>query len=313
MPSIETASSDAVIDSPHRRQHEVYQGRQELYSQCVVERPLQSPPRRQVIVINDDTPPLKRRRVAYEDDAGRLRPLPSRDQEFYPAASRADSYLLPASSVQRRDFLIRPKRLQSQPAQGLFRDAEPSMTGPVVGERIPIYDAPPESGYLTPLPDRYRRVEGGYGSMQQEGPPFQRQLNSPQQYLENRSESSFTQRPLNGGMRVAEHDRARQPHTEFSYRETVQRPPSPAFPVSSRVSRSYEMGPESVNFSQSRLEPSLPRARDGFNAAAAESSHQNSILQESVPLRYKDRPEETFTTLRSAEARPPAQYVERPM
>lgn len=318
VPSIEKASSDAVYGSPRPDgRHEVYDGQQEPYPRRVIECRRQSPAPRQVIVINDDTPQLKRRRVVYEDDAGHFRPVPSRDQDFYSTAPRADSHILPASSVQPRDFLVRRERLPSQSSQGLFRDVQPSLTSPVVGERIPIYDAPPESDYFTSLPDRHRRVEVGHGSIQRDGPPIKRQMDSPQPYIEKRGEISYTRRPVNEDMRVR-HDRARQAQPEFSFRDSVQRPSSPAFPVSS-VSRPHETGPDPVgyqaflhNFSQSRLDPPLPRARDSFTVAS-ERSHQNSIAQANIPQRYGDRPAESFTTLRSAEARSPVQYVERTM
>jgi hypothetical protein len=317
VPSIEMASSDAVVDPSHPdRQHEFYRGRQEAYSERVVERSMHSPPQRQIIFINDDSPPLKRRREVYEDDAGRFRPRLPRDQDLYSTAPRADSYLLPASSVESRDFLIRRERLPSQSAQAFFRDVQPSTTDPVDEERLPIYDAPPDSAYFTLPYDRYRRrPEVGYEPMPREGPSFKRQVESPEPYLENRSGSSYARRPVNGAMRVVEHDRANQPHTEFSSRDTVQIPLPPAFPVSSRVSRSYEMGREPAfltNFSQSRLEEPLPRARDGFNGLFA-SSHQNSIPQNRMSQRFEDRPAETSTTLRSTEARPPFSYIERPL
>ncbi len=318
VPSIETASSDAVVDSPRPdRPHQVYRGRQETCSQRVFERSMQSPQQRQVIVINDDSPELKRRRVIYEDDAGHFRPLPFRDHDHYPTAPRTASYSVPASSVQPRDFLVHHGRVPSQTSQALFGDVQPTLAGPIMGEQIPIYDAPPDPGYLTSLPDRHRRVEAGYGSIPREGAPIKRPLQSPEHFLEDGSESFYTRRPLNGDMRVIENYARRRPHTEFNTRAMIQRPLSPTFPVSSRVSRSYEMGHVSEptllsDFSQSRPEPSYPSVRGDF-ATVSESSREIPIANNNNSLRFEGRPAETFTVLRAGETTRPARYVERPM
>ena len=200
VPSIETASSDAVIDLSRpvlrREGHGGYDYLQESYPRRV-ERRRQSPEPHQVIFIDDDSPQIKRRRVVHEDDSGHFRPLPSRDQDFYTAAPYGDSYLLPASSVQPRDFLVRRERLPSQSAQGLFRDVQPPLTGPAVGERIPVYDLPPDSS-LSAASSHVRRTEVGAGSTQREG---------PLPYLEKTSEGSYSRWPASEDTRVVEHDR----------------------------------------------------------------------------------------------------------
>jgi hypothetical protein len=295
VPSIETASSDAV-DSAQRG---VYRGYQEMYPQRVAERQMLSQPHRQVIVIDDSPPvPVKRRRVVYEDEVGRFRPVPSRDQDSSYSVPGPGSYVLPAS-VQRSAFPVRREGLPSQSAQGLSRDVPPSMRSLATGERIPIYGVPPGNEHFTSSPDRYRRVEDGYDDFQREGPLIKRQTGFPQQYSE---QSPYTRQPVNGDMRVVEHDPAREPYTVFSSRETVQRP-LPPFSVSGRVPSSNEVG---------RGMFVLPRARDNFTAPA-QGSRQSSMLQENISPQYMDRPAETFTTLRSAGARSPARYAERPM
>lgn len=313
VPSIETASSDALIESPRLdRQHEAYSSQQESYPRRIVERRRQSPAPSQVIVINDDSPQLKRRRVVYEDDAGPFRPVASRDHDLYSSAPRAESRY------------VRREITSSQPGQGMFRHANPSFTGPLVGERVPIYDAPPDTGCYTPPPERYRPVEVSHGTIQREGPPIKRQMESQQPYLENGGERSYTRQLITGDMRVIEHDRERQIQPDLRSKDPVQRPSPPAFPVS-RISRHREMDPEPVayqsfldNFSQARLDPPLPRARDGFTIIA-ERSHRNSLAHDNNSRRHEYRPAESFTpvesftTLRRAEARSPVRYVERPV
>jgi hypothetical protein len=316
VPSIETASSDAVVDSPRQdRRYEIYDGQQDSYPrrfvERVVERRKQSPAPHQVVVINDDSPQIKRRRVVYEDDYGHFRPLPPHDHDFYSTAPRADSHLLPASSVQ-RDFLVLHER-PSPSSQGLFRDEQPSLTGPV-GKRIPIYDSAPDSSYFASVPDRYRRVE--VNAIHRDDPLIKRHMDSPQRYFENPGESSH--RPVNGDMRIVENDRAIQAAPESYSRNPVQRRSSPPFPISSRSTRVNEMGPDPPrdgyqaflnNFSQSQLEPPLLRARDGF---ADPSLYENSASQVNTQPRYEDRPSGSFTTLRPGEASSPVRYVERP-
>lgn len=331
VPSIETASSDAVIDSPHPdRRHEVYEAPQESYPRRVVERVVerrrQSPAPHQVIVINDDSPQLKRRRVVYEDGLGHFRPLPPRDRDAYSTAPRADSYLLPASSVQ-RDFLVRHER-PPQSSQGLFRDGQPSLAGPVVGERIPIYDTPLDSNYFAPTSDRYKRLEAGYVPIQRDGPPIKRYADSPQPYLDA-GDRPYTRRPVNGNVRVVENDGASPAQPEFSSRifenagesSYARRPVSgdmrtvendrvnQAQPeISSRVPQRDGYQVLLDNLSQSRLDPTpLPRARDGFAAPSY------STTQVNTESRYENQPSEVFTKLRPEEARSPVRYVERPM
>lgn len=315
VPSIETASSDALLNSPRPgERHEVYGGQQLSYLRLGVERRRQSPAPRQVIVINDDSPPVKRRRVVYEDGAGHFRPVTSRDQDLYSTAPRTESHL---SSVQPRDFFVHRERLPHHPSDGSSRMVQPPLTGAVSEERLPFFNPPLDSGHTTSLSDRYRRVEDGHNSIRQDGLPMKSQLDPSQSYLGNRGEGSFAHRPANGDMRVIEHDRIRQVQADFSSRNPVQRTSSPAFAVS-RNSRPHDLSPEPVdyqafvdNFSQSRLDPPLLRARDDYTVVS-ERSHHNFVARDINSERYEDRPADSFITLRSAEARSPVRYVERP-
>lgn len=314
VPSIETASSEALFKSRPDERREVYGGQQLLYPPPYDERRRQSPAPRQVIVINDDSPQLKRRRMVYEDNPGRFRPVASRDQDLYSAAPRVESHL---SSVQPREFLVRREMLPPQPSNGMSKVVQPPLTGGVGGERPPIYNSPLDSGHNTSLPDRYGRVEVGHSSIRHQGLPMGRQMDPPQPFLESRGDGSSTYRPVNGDMRVVEHDRIRQLQPEFSSRHSLQRPSSPAFPVS-RLPRPHESSPEPVeyqtfvdNFSQARLDPPLLRARDERNVVR-ERSHHNSVARAINSQRYEDRPADSFTILRSAEARSPVRYVEGP-
>ena len=303
VPSIETASSDTVINSPH---HEVHRGQRDGYLGHVVEHSLQSPLQQQVIVIDDDSPVRKRqRRMDYEEDVSHSRPVSSRDQGLHSRAPRPDSHLLPVSSVRQRDFLAH-ERLPSQSTQGLLRDAQPPMSESIIGDRPHVYDASPESRYFTLPYDRYRRDEDDYGPVQWEG------RSDSQPYLEHRDESFYTRQPVSGDVRMVEHIRGRQSNTESGFRDRVQRPLPPAFAVSSQTSRPHEIGRDPSfpsNSSQFRVEAPLYGRRDGF-ASVPENFRRDYILQGNTPFRHEDRTP-AFTTLRSGEARSPAQYIER--
>ena len=301
VPSIETASSDAVHDSRHREVHH-----RDGYLQGVAERHVQSPVRKQVIVIND-SPPTKRRRVIYEEAASRLRSPRSRGQELHSAVPRTASYM-PPPYVQSRDFLARNEMVASNSPKCFSRDVQPSMRAFDVGERLPVYDAPPESRYFTLGYDPYRQVGDGYGSIQQEVPPIPRQM-GPQPRLVHSGESSYSRQPVNEDMRVVEHDRDVQNRTVYGLRDTMQRPLPTSSLVSSQASRSHEIGHDptsSSNSSQFRVEPPLYRARDGFTDVPA-TSQSYYIRQDNAPFRGEGRPVE------SCVARPPPQYIERPM
>ncbi|KAG0646322.1 hypothetical protein D0Z07_8369 [Hyphodiscus hymeniophilus] len=304
VPSIETASSDAVVDSPH---HEMHRGRGDAYLGHVIEHSLQSPLQRQVIVIDDDSPVHKRqRRMFYEDDVSLSRSIPSRDQGLHSRAPRPDSHLLPTSSVQQRDFLLAHERLPSQPTQGLLRNAQPPISGSIVRDRLTVYDAPPESMYFTLPYDRYRRGEDYHGPVQREDRP------DSQSHLEHRGEGSYNRQPVNGDLRMVEHIRGRQVNIESGFRDHVQRPLPLA--LSDQSSRPYETGRDIAvpsSSSQFRVEAPLYRTRDGF-VAVPENPRQDHVFQSNTPLRLEDRPP-TFTTLRTGEARSPVQYIERSM
>ena len=315
VPSIETASSDVVTTSPRLNERHGVHGRfdhpQDSYQPQMVDRRMQSPPRRQVIVI-DDSPQPKRRRVVREDDSSHLRPIPSRDHNFYTTAPHAESHIIPASSIQPRDFFVRRSRLPSQSTQGMFRDTQPA-------ERIPIYDAP-ESGFFTAHPD-HLRANSDFGSGgHREDRHIARQLR-PSKPLESASENVY-RRPVdtNHNMMMGEPDRnIRQVDPDFRPGNNAQRSPSPSFHVSERISRSYEMGPAPEvadqaflhRFSQSRLELPLPEARDGF-IILPERPHQSFVSRGIVPQRHEDKPNRAFQTVHPVRARSPARYIERP-
>ena len=291
VPSIETASSDAVFDSTHREVH-----RQDGYASYVVERPLQSSLQRQVIVVDDAA---KRRRVIYEEDAGPSRSFPSRDESLRSIAPRVDSHLFPASVAQPRNFLIRREKIPSQAPQNLFDDVQPSLGAPIARERLPVHEASPASMYFTLPRGRYRGVEEDHGCIQQKGRSISRQLDRPQAYLEHRRESSYVDQQLYGEKRA--------------FSDTIQRPlPSP-FPVSSQTSHADGSGDQLAFFAsppQYRVEPTLHRVRDGLTALPELS--RNDMLQENMAHQSDHRPSEMFTTLRPGEAGIPAQYMERP-
>jgi hypothetical protein len=314
VPSIETGSSDALVESsrPNMRREVYGDFDQASYPRRVLERRRQSPAPHQIIMIDDDSPQPKRRRVVH-DDSGSFRPLPFRDQTVCSTAPYAESHLIHASSIQPRDFLLQNQREPVQLSQGLLRDTQQSLTGPS-GERIPIYDAPAESGYIAAIPSSLRRDEYAAGPGHQREVP--RRLTSPPRRLpDNVREKIYLRRPVAEDVRMVERGQVvRLKEPDFGPRNQTQRPSSPCFPVSSRVSRSYEMGPDPIyadqdfihNFSQSRLDPSLSKTRDGMNVVR-DRPHQNFDIQGNIP-----KPVRSFATVRAAPARSPVQHMERP-
>lgn len=303
VPSIETGSSDALVQ-PRRPdvRREIYPGLdQASYPRHVVERRRQSPEPHQVIVINDSPQP-KRRRVVH-DDPGHFRPLPFRDQVVYSTAPPPESHLIPASSTQHRDILAQNTRNPGQLSQGLVRDTQQSLTRPS-GERIPIYDAPAD-GYNPAVPSR--RVDFGVGPGHQREVP--RRVINPLRPLPD--ENLYLRRPAAEEAPERGHD--------FIPRNQTQRR-SPSFPVSNRVSRSYGMGPDPVyadhssihNFSDSRFDPTPPRAKEGINVGP-ERPRQNFAGQGNIPVRFEDQSARSFTTIRHAQERSPEQDMARPM
>jgi hypothetical protein len=318
VPSIETGSSDALVESSRTNmRREVYGDfDQASYPRHVLERRRQSPAPHQIIMI-DDIPQPKRRRVVH-DDSGSFRPLPFRDQTMCSTAPYAESHLIHASSIQPRDFLVQNPRDPVQLNQGLLRDTQQSLTGPS-GERIPIYDAPAESGYTAAIPSSLRRAEYAAGPAHQREVP-RRLMSPPRRLPDNVKEKIYLRRPVAEGVRMVERGQVvRLKEPDFGPRNQAQRPSSPCFPVSSRVSRSYEMGPDPIytdqdfihNFSQSRLDPPLSKTRGGMNMVR-DRPHQNFDIQGNIPKRLEDEPVRSFATVRPAPARSPVQYGERP-
>ncbi len=315
VPSIETASSDVTAPRLDER-HGVHNSWENMSR--VIEHQRQSPPPRQVIVINDDSPQIKRRRLVHEDDSGRFRPLSSRDQSYMPV--QPDFSLISASSVPKGNFLARPPRVPSHPAQGLFKDNQLSSTAPGVTDRLPVYDAP-RSGFFGTHPSHLGRPDVGYSGGYEGESHVIRQLGSPKP-RENVSEGVYHRRPVHDdereNMRIVEHTRGFRP-PEYAHRDQFQRPSSPNFPVSSSIFRSYDTGPGSVvadqdfihSFSQSRLDGPSLHTRDRFTVAP-ERSLQHFVSHSDAPQR-EDHSTRTFAAIPVSRARSPVRYMERPM
>jgi len=150
-------------------------------------------------------------------------------------------------------------------------------------------------------------------------------MGSPQPPRDNISDGFYPQRPTNVQNRsetvgMVEHDgRIRQVEPDHSRRSHVPRPPSPEFPVSRTISRSYGAGPSSVipdrdfihSFSQSRLDGHVSRSRDGFTIIS-EGAPQSFVSQRNVQD-HEDHSARSFATVPSVRPRSPVRYVERPM
>jgi hypothetical protein len=319
VPSIETGSSDALIELSHpNMRRDIYDDfDQASYPRRVVERRRQTPESHQVIMISDDSPQPKRRRVVH-DDSGYFRPFTSRDQMAYSTAPHAESHLIPASSTQPRDSFVQSPRNPGQLSQGLLRDTRQSLTNPF-GDRIPIYDEPVESGYAAAIPPR--GAEFGIGSGHQREVPS-RQISPPRPSRDRAKESIYIRRPVTEDARMAGREQVvRLKEPDLDLRNQTQRALSPCFPVSSRVSRSYEMGGTSVytgqpfmhNSSQSRLDPPpLSNQRDDINVVV-ERPRYNFPSQNNIPQRFEDLPVRSHTAFRHTQNRSPVQYVGRPM
>ena len=319
VPSIETGSSDALMEPSHANKRRDTYGDydQASYPRRVIERRRQSPGSHHVLKISDDSPQPKRRRVVH-DDPGQFRPLTSHDQMVYSAAPRAESsHLIPASSIQPRENFVQNPRNPVLLSQGLLRDTQQSLIGPS-GERIPIYDAPVESGYAAAMPSR--RPEFGIGPRNHRQVPG-RQISPPSPLPDRIKENIFVRQPVTEDARVADRGQVvRQKEPDFSPRNQSQRPLSPCFPVSSRVPRSYDMSRTPVygdevfmhSSSQSRLDLSLSRSKDDINVVT-ERPRQYFTRQENIPSRLKDLPARSFTTIPNAQVRSPVQYMDRPV
>lgn len=309
MPSIETVPNDAM-NAPsainERRDHySRFNHPEKSYSRLAVDDRGLSSPRRQVIVIDDDSPPAKRRRVR-EDDSSHFRPIPS-NHTFYATSSPVDSHFMPPSSIQPRDFPTRHSALQSESSQGLLGDVRSSYHS---SGRIPIYDAP-DPGSLARPPEHFRR--DAVDSSRREDPRLvPREIVGELHYhrLANPSDNGREH------MRPYEHDRGPR-YIKPDYRVNgTQRSQSPSCPVLNPISRSHEMGPRPVyteqalshDFSQSRIDGSVPCARNSF--IVSDRPHYN-YGQENLS-RGCENHSNTFSTI-SARARSLERYAERPV
>lgn len=299
VPSIETGSSDALSPRPELRRERMVQ--EESYPRRVVEKRRQSPPH-EFIVIHDDSPQTKRRRVAYEAGYNHLRPMTS-DSAVHP-----DSFSVSASSVQPKDSFGRSPRLVSRSDQGLFTDRQ-------TGNSIPVYDAPADSNYFATHSSYPRRTVMSSSHLQ--AIPRIRQIDSPSTSSDHLLDS-YIRRPVTENVRMVE--RVRPTNPGFGYTDQILRPISPAFPVSDRVSRSYDMDSDHVysdqafinTFSQSRLEPTLSKRRDALSSPS-ERSHYSFAGHGRFAEEFENHSSRSLTTVRHAPARSPVNFVERPM
>lgn len=289
VPSIEVPHSSEAQSEEHGRdiRQIVYSGlEKETHPRHVVERRWHSPPSRQVIVINDSPPEVKRRRIVYEDDSGRFRPLPS----FSSTAPGADSHLIPVSSVHPRDFIVQQPRMPSQSDQGLFRESP----GGIAREpHISVYDARPgDFVYFDSDRGHSRRTEPAMDYPPQWSEPRHMTQEAASTRLPERaSEASHLRQPVFQNVRIEDRDRViREDESDFRQGSRVRSHASPVFPVDNRASRGPALAfPDQTfihNFSQSRIDSPGPRASDGF--AAPGVSHHGSVRQSSAPQAYAD-------------------------
>jgi hypothetical protein len=325
VPSIEIPSSDSMNPPSHviewRDIHGRFNPPQESHPRMAVDDRRLSPPRRQVIVIDDDSPHVKRRRLVREDDSGHFRPLPSRDYTVHAASPPADSHFMRPSSVQPRDFPVQRPAIQSESSQGLLGDVRSLYHS---AGRIPIYDAP-EPGSLARPPEHFRRdtIDPGH----REDSRLVRQRGSPMPPREIVGEPAY-RRPVNASenrrevdnMRVHELDRGPR-HAEPDYHVNgIHRGQPSSFPVSSTVSRSYDMGPRPVvseqtlshELSQSRLDGQVSRI-DDFAVSDRPRVVRQNFDQGNLSRGYEDYSNASFSTLPPARARSPVRYAERSM
>jgi hypothetical protein len=242
----------------------------------------------------------------HEDDSGHFRVVP-----------RPDVHLVPASSINSRDLLVRRPGLLSSSGQGLFRETQPSLTRPVVAAPMHDYGSPDPSAITS---GRFKATDFDFGP-QREVRPIMRQLGRDGSFLGMASEMALPNQ-LQKNVRSVKHDRVTRPvEPHFSPRKYIQRPTSPLFPVSSRPSRSHEMSTGPViadqssvhSLSQSRYEPPFSNSRDSLSALAFERSLQDSISRGNITRPYEDQSARSFTALRPPQTGSPVQYIERPI
>ncbi|CAG8971889.1 hypothetical protein HYALB_00007804 [Hymenoscyphus albidus] len=320
VPSIETVSNDPVhpsVRSDERRVvHESFEHLQESYPRPVMEVRRPSPQRRQVIILDDDSPQYKRQRV-HEDESGRFRPHPSFDYTSSTVPS-TDSRLLPSSSVQTRPFFTRDSSIHAGSSQGLSGNA--SYFHSPAGERIPIYDAL-ESGSLGLPSEQYRRPEV-YDPRQLDDRVVTQYKPVSQAAYSHEGERVYHRQPVDHvwtrrSPENGDHNRGyKQAEPDYRFIRP-QGPQSPSFPVSGRISRSFDVARQSIDqglvhdFSQSRLEGPVHTA-DRFSNAP-ERSRQVQGSQSNLSRGYEEHVSRPFQPPPQARARSPASYVERPM
>ncbi|QSZ33345.1 hypothetical protein DSL72_002933 [Monilinia vaccinii-corymbosi] len=272
---------------------------QALFPRRVIERSRPSPGLREVIIIDDDDSPFARRRRVIEDDYGRFRPYPTREQH-----GRA------TPNFPTRDAYRRPIAL-SRHTEGLSTNLPLASSRPVLSERVPIYevsDLRPHEMHS----DLPRREDERISYRRQPVPILRREMAAPRPYLINSDETCDPQRVASDNMRIVERDQfVRKEQVEPSQRYYLERPASPDQPASRRISRSQNMdGPADQafiqRFSQSGLEPSSFRPEDG------PVSYQRFIPNVHRQADEPDQVARPFTVMRPVQARSPIRYSDRP-
>jgi len=322
VPSIEMPSGDPINQPRHvierRDIHDRFNPPQESHPRMAVNDQRLSPPRRQVIVIDDDSPHVKRRRMVREDDSGQFRSLPSRDYTVHATSPPAHSHFMQPSSVQSRDFPVRRSAMQSESSQGLLGGVRSSYHS---AERIPVYDAP-GTGSLERPHEYFRRdtVDTGY----REGSRISRRMGSPMPLRETAGEPVY-RRQVNASengreiqdMRTHEFDRGPRLDEPSHHVNGFQMGQSSNFPVSSTVSRSYDIGHRPVvseqvlshELSQSRLDGQVS-GRNGFAVCDRPRMERQKFAQDNISRGHDNG---SSSSVPPARARSPVRYEERSM
>ncbi|KAB8290673.1 hypothetical protein EYC80_008314 [Monilinia laxa] len=271
---------------------------QASFPRRLVERSRMSPGLQEVIVIDDDDSPYPKRRRVIEDDYGRFRPYPSREQCGHTTQN------FPTKDANRRPIAL-PRH-----TEGLSTNLPMASSRPVLSERVPIY----EMSEFRPheMQSHLSRRDDERITYRQHVPISRREMAMPRPYLMYSDETCDPQRVASDNVRVAERDQFVRPEqVEPGQRYYLQRPASPDQPASRRISRSQNMdGPADQafiqRFSQSGHEPSFSQPQDG------PVSYQRFIPNVHRQADEPDQLARPFTVMRSVQARPPARYLDGP-
>ncbi|RFU26043.1 hypothetical protein B7463_g10293, partial [Scytalidium lignicola] len=306
VPSIESPAISSAPALPPRRadspkepyiryEHPVMPPRRQVFQ---TRRESPSP---QVIVISDDSPKVKRQRLLYEDDTGHFKPV----QNFNSNSSFIGvHHEVPSkSSMSLMETQAQRQAFPPSSNQGLFHDSQTSMSTSFVPMQDSRYHHS-GSGVMPRHLDQIDGAEHNFGlSPKGEAPP--RRGQSYQRVISNDHEHLYSPSTDNANLRVIERgEMPRRGQFDFQLSEHTARPISPAFPVSSRVSRSHEMrtGPAVADqtfihrFSQSRLGSTVPEAREDSFIVLPQKSHRN-FVQHVDPRSYVEQSTRLSTAL----------------